>query len=515
MRPFLFPHPFRRGLVLAGLLGAAAAAAPFGGVTYAADSAAPRRTIREVAAGVRLIQEITPAAAPDGPLVVTVLQVDVKAPGVRVEAALGQDRVWGADPTQGREAVSRLAARRKAVAGINAGFFPFAGNPIGIHFEGGDLVTEPNSRTAVSLLRDNSVRFNRFAYAGTARAPGGAAYSISGLNRRPGKDDTLLLYTPRFFHATLPAPGRVEAVLSGIAAPLVPGREYTGTVTSLAEGGATPLAAGTAVVSGGGAAAAFLRNHLATGATLTFRLDQEALGDGGAPVWTDWSRVRDAVAGGPRLLTEGRVTINAAEERFSADFVGARHPRTAVATTQEGALLLVSVDGRQKTLSRGASLPELAAILLKFGAWNAVNMDGGGSTALVTRDTLANSPSDGRERPVANALLVFAPVPSAAPRRPLTLRASAPGRPLTVGESTAFTLTDASGLDLTDHPRAVWGTLGGVGFVDQEGRFRALRSGAGTVQFACGDDVRRARVTVVGAPAPPLPGKATYAAPRP
>jgi hypothetical protein len=47
-------------------------------------------------------------------------------------------------------------------------------------------------------------------------------------------------------------------------------------------------------------------------------------------------------------------------------------------------------------------------ILLNLGAWNAVNLDGGGSTTLVINGTIVNSPSDKTgERPVANSLQII------------------------------------------------------------------------------------------------------------
>jgi hypothetical protein len=78
----------------------------------------------------------------------------------------------------------------------------------------------------------------------------------------------------------------------------------------------------------------------------------------------------EAVTGGPRLIAEGRVALGSAavaEERVGAAFVNNRHPRTAVGVTNDGTLLLVTVDGRQPGFSRGATLPELAALLLKIG----------------------------------------------------------------------------------------------------------------------------------------------------
>lgn len=68
------------------------------------------------------------------------------------------------------------------------------------------------------------------------------------------------------------------------------------------------------------------------------------------------------------------------------------------------------VDGRQPGWSVGATLPELAALLAEAGPWNALALDGGGSTAMWYRELGApagrvlNRPSDGRVRPVASHL---------------------------------------------------------------------------------------------------------------
>ena len=88
-----------------------------------------------------------------------------------------------------------------------------------------------------------------------------------------------------------------------------------------------------------------------------------------------------------------------------------RHPRTAAGVSRDGrTLLLIVVDGRQPGWSIGVTLPELAQMMLGAGAWNAVNLDGGGSTAMWHREPGAtaghvlNRPSDGHVRPVANHL---------------------------------------------------------------------------------------------------------------
>jgi exopolysaccharide biosynthesis protein len=96
-------------------------------------------------------------------------------------------------------------------------------------------------------------------------------------------------------------------------------------------------------------------------------------------------------------------------------FATGRHPRTAVGVARGGRrLLLVVVDGRQKGYSDGMTLRELAEVMRAFGARDAINLDGGGSTTLVYADPdssgklrVANRPSDPTgERPVGNALAI-------------------------------------------------------------------------------------------------------------
>ncbi|MEM9663089.1 MAG: phosphodiester glycosidase family protein [Planctomycetota bacterium] len=85
-----------------------------------------------------------------------------------------------------------------------------------------------------------------------------------------------------------------------------------------------------------------------------------------------------------------------------------RHPRTALGVSEDGRTLIVAViDGRQDGWSVGLTLPELAGVMLRRGAWDAVNLDGGGSSAFLWRDGDAirgNRPSDGGYRPVAVSL---------------------------------------------------------------------------------------------------------------
>jgi hypothetical protein len=107
---------------------------------------------------------------------------------------------------------------------------------------------------------------------------------------------------------------------------------------------------------------------------------------------------RLAVAGFKGLVKKGKVLPAPSE---------ARHPRTALGLTRGGRhLLLVIVDGRQRGYSEGVSTLELAQLMVEFNCWNAINMDGGGSSVMVGRGEgeerkILNSPAGtGRPRPV-------------------------------------------------------------------------------------------------------------------
>lgn len=122
--------------------------------------------------------------------------------------------------------------------------------------------------------------------------------------------------------------------------------------------------------------------------------------------------VLEAVAAGPILLADGAPPSPA----LATDFATRRHPRSAIALSADARTAwIVVVDGRQPG-SVGATLLDLTAFIADLGAHDALNLDGGGSTALALRDgsdtiRLLNTPIDGgipgRERPVATHILVL------------------------------------------------------------------------------------------------------------
>jgi hypothetical protein len=94
------------------------------------------------------------------------------------------------------------------------------------------------------------------------------------------------------------------------------------------------------------------------------------------------------------------------------------HPRTAAGISRDGkTLYLLVIDGRQPWYSMGATTAELGQWLLALGAWDGINLDGGGTTTLVIEQPdgfrVVNRPihgnKPGTERVSASHLGVFAP----------------------------------------------------------------------------------------------------------
>jgi hypothetical protein len=124
----------------------------------------------------------------------------------------------------------------------------------------------------------------------------------------------------------------------------------------------------------------------------------------------DFSNVFTAVSGSPRLLLDGKITVDVNPIDAFADL----NPRTAVGLSQdEQYLILVTIDGRQPGFSEGATLYETAEWLTRFGSFQGLNLDGGGSTTMVRRNEfgnpqLLNRPSGQEERFNGNNFGVFA-----------------------------------------------------------------------------------------------------------
>lgn len=120
------------------------------------------------------------------------------------------------------------------------------------------------------------------------------------------------------------------------------------------------------------------------------------------------------LASGPLMLNDGRVCDFSV---CNKNFIETRHPRSAIAITKAGKVLLITVDGRFPGKAEGVSIPELAHFVRIWGGHDALNLDGGGSSTLwaaaapdsgVLNKLCDNKQYDNKgERKVANSICVY------------------------------------------------------------------------------------------------------------
>ncbi|NNG34605.1 sporulation domain-containing protein [Nakamurella sp. DB0629] len=323
-----------------------------------------------------------------------------------------------------REKVTELSAG--ATAAVNAGFFvldPKAGapgDPAGAGVYGGVVESEPVGNRPVLVLADDAtgtaVLRPRWDATVTVR---GRNLRLDGLNRVPGlirncgglgdlptsapvhdatctDPDELVKFTPAFDASTPAGPGTEVVVNSD------------GTVAQVRAIRGSALGAGQWSVQATGSRIAEL-GTVRVGQQLTSRTD--LIGRFGKPLAGPGV---SAVNGGPVLIDRGRVSITQRADgfvqpenpSFAYGWVLQRNPRTFAGVDAAGRTLLVTVDGRQLG-DLGLSIPETAAVAKALGMVQAINLDGGGSTAMAVNGALVTSPSDAAgERPVGDAIVI-------------------------------------------------------------------------------------------------------------
>lgn len=291
------------------------------------------------------------------------------------------------DHILGRSTVSQMAGNLNDIATINAGYFNADGSLIGITKIDGVIVSSDYfNRSAIGINSDGTTIFGRIKYHGTVTY-NDATIEISGLNCARGAN-RLIVYNEFFGNTTGTNNFGVEII------------EHDGIITDIQRGkGNNIIPHEGHVISAHGTAAEIFANAQ-IGDEILFEesiLSEDA----------DFNSAPYVLGAGPRLVRDGEILVTALEEDFPPDIRMGRAPRSAVGVTKYGDYFFAVVDGRQAH-SRGCTLEEWATILIdKFGAFQAINLDGGGSTELVVKDKLVNSPSDGRERPVGSGLTIL------------------------------------------------------------------------------------------------------------
>jgi hypothetical protein len=298
-----------------------------------------------------------------------------------------------------RETVSAMQRRlssRATVVGVNGDFFALlTGGPSGLLVREGKIASSSQGRrSSLGIGAEGALRVDRATTTSTWTVPGYAPMRLHRINKgvaAPG----VTLFTPSWGLSTPASRARVDVVLANVGK-LRPDSELLPTVVRVRRGGGTRIPAGGAVLQAQTREwIGPLLRRARPGRTVVLRV--------GVRNW--WDDVANAVGGGPLLVKNGEPVPSAGED-FTRDQLFGRHPRTAVGQLADGRIIFVTVDGRS-WFSIGLRISELAKEMARLGAVTAMAFDGGGSSTLAFDGRVFNRPSDGWERPVANALMLF------------------------------------------------------------------------------------------------------------
>lgn len=294
----------------------------------------------------------------------------------------------GVDKTQ--TVMNFAKAEENVVAATNADFFSaYKGDQnfsLGIEIKDGKfLQSHINSDMAVGFFKENVLSFFYPSISVSVKAPNETQITLSHINKPTDYYGALLMYTSDFNSGISPF------LPEGITAVTVTEGKVSAKGVSL--GGTIPIPENGYIL--------VIDDNMMPFLDINFNIgDSVELSSEATP---SLNGVETAFGGGTMLLSNG-------EKAPITHDVKGNHPRTAIGTNADGTVIyMITVDGRQ-TQSRGVSLDTLADICLELGCVNALNFDGGGSTAMVGKTLFQNElhyinkPSENRK--VINAVAI-------------------------------------------------------------------------------------------------------------
>jgi len=393
------------------------------------------------------------------PLIVHALRFSQRTPGLKVIPELAGHTINEDGTVKGRLTPAQMASQNSAIAAINGDFFSFTqGAPIGLMVREGELLTTPIRARATFGWGPQTSGIGQCTSTASITPEGGNLSQVDEINQPCGPNQ-LAIYTAAEGTASIAGP-HITAMLTLGSAPWAPSTVLQATLDSvLPDATETKVPEGKALLMATGDKMALI-SSLQPGQKITIQV--QTLG-------FDWEKMENVIGGGPVLLKDGKVSVDAEEEGFPASFSAKRHPRTAIGKTADGDIWMVAIDGRQE-ISAGATLEETAKVMLRLGCVDAVNLDGGGSTCLNLLGVTVNRPSDGVERPVSNGLLVFGPRMA---HYDGELKVIVPPQIPLLGKSSVHLTLNGETVPNSD---VIWGAQGAA-WIDQGGELHPLEIG--------------------------------------
>ncbi|WP_025027181.1 stalk domain-containing protein [Caldalkalibacillus mannanilyticus] len=337
----------------------------------------------------------------DGNVKINVIEVDLQHPYIKVDTLGGKDGMMG-----NRQTTTQLANERQAVAAINGDFFTMnaEGAPFGVHIQSGEMVTSPgyiSPKNTFALDEEKTPFIGRFDFDAHVIAANGERFRLFGINktqyqagfRFEGNShmNRLHMYTPKWnmkkwVGDSLKANYTVAVVENNVVKQIVENRKA---VESIPEGSFLLL--------GHGEAETFLKENLKVGDTI--QVDYSLNPD------QNWWM---AIDGSSLLVRDGKFINHATPGRTA---------RTGIGYSKDLRYMYMVTAERSKE-SIGLTFAEFGRFLESRGLWEAVNLDGGGSTAMATRPlghtqtTNIVTQNQGTERLIPNGIGIFTTAPA-------------------------------------------------------------------------------------------------------
>ena len=425
----------------------------------------------------------------DGMVKAAVIEVDLTDPYVQLEVVPGKGQF-----TQ-RATVTAMANRTDAIAMVNGDFYNMAaeGAPIGTTVIDGELVSSQSFLTGVYCLgitSDRTAYIDEFSFSGSVTAANGEKRNLSGLNKTFYWEETTGLHSHigRLHLYSDLWGGSKRGMDSYVGVPSEVLVKDNQVIDVAFDGGFdSAVPEGCYILHGDGGAADYLKENMQIGDTIQINYSYKPE--------QDWQMV----IGGHALLVDNGQTV-AYTKDLSA--LGGVRARTAAGISKDGkTVYIVAVEGRT-TESKGITLGNLSLLMTKLGVWKAVNLDGGGSTTMVSRPLaetervrVINPESNGAERSVVEGLGVFSTAPAGLIKG-IFINGS---KTLLIGETAEYTfkaydqyynpVTDTSVIELSEETDL--GTVSG-------NKFTANQAGTATLVAINGSSKATLPVTIVG-----------------
>jgi hypothetical protein len=327
---------------------------------------------------------------PDVPWSIHIMKISRSHSELEFYNTLGKSNVFGMSVVS--EQVKSVPEEiGEPIAALNGDFYStqdrYPGDPRDLQIHNGELVSGPGGHASFWIDTEGNPNIGTVQSRFRVIWPGGKETPFVLNEERDS--DSAVLYTAVIGNSTRTSAG-LEFVLErggeGAWLPLQAGKSYQARIKEVRKSGNTPLHSNIMVLSCGATLAKHLPN-IEPGTVVTIATETTP----------DLKGVQMAIGGGPSLVRQGKV--------MQWNGLQPRHPRSALGWNNDY-FYLVEVDGRQNN-SVGMSFPELADFMRKLGCAEAMNLDGGGSATFWATGNVMNSPSEGRERPAANALVVL------------------------------------------------------------------------------------------------------------